>query len=216
MSTKITQIGDNSISILKKPVIGISEDEKNLLKSSIDKWAKNAKDLKIHKPVKFIAERDKLLIEWLFNTGMRISDALAIKYRDINLQKEEVTFIVKKRSKKQPFLHTISMDKSILFEVQRFKDMFLIKPEDRIFQISRSTFDDNLAKYCKLAGLPKYSAHKFRHGCAMKDLREGQPDFVTAYRLAHSSTSVTNSVYRRMNQDIERAFRRKELNNDKH
>ncbi len=214
MSNQLVQFGDNSnsISILKKPVIGISEDDKNQLKLSVDKWANNAKYLKIHKPIKLIAERDKLLIEWLFNTGMRISDALAIKYRDINMQKEEVTFIVKKRSKKQPYLHTISLDKSILFEVQRFKDMFLIRPEDKIFQISRSTFDDNLAKYCELAELRKYSAHKFRHGCAMKDLREGQPDFVTAYRLAHSSTTVTNSVYRRMSPDIERAFRQNRLN----
>ncbi len=207
MSTKLLQIGDNSVTILKKPVIGISDEDKNLLKLSVDKWSKNAKEMKVHKPVKLIAERDKLLIEWLFNTGMRISDALAIKYRDIDMQKEEVSFIVNKRSRLKPFLHTISLDKSILFEVNRFKDMFLLKPEDRIFQISRSTFDDNLAKYCKLAGLKKYSAHKFRHGCAMKDLREGHPDFVTAYRLAHSSTSVTNSVYRRMDQNIERAFR---------
>jgi integrase len=207
MSTKLLQTSNNSVTILKKPVIGISEDDKNLLKLSVDKWSSNAKEMKVHKPVKLIAERDKLLIEWLFNTGMRISDALAIKYRDINMQKEEVTFIVNKRSRLKPFLHTISLDKSILFEVNRFKDMFLLKPEDRIFQISRSTFDDNLAKYCELAGLQKYSAHKFRHGCAMKDLREGQPDFVTAYRLAHSSTSVTNSVYRRMDQNIERTFR---------
>jgi len=214
MSTKLMQIGDNSVTILKRPVIGISEDDKNLLKISVDKWAKNAKEMKSHKSVKLIAERDKLLIEWLFNTGMRISDALAIKYRDIDMQKEEVTFIVNKRSRINPFLHTISLDKSILFEVNRFKDMFLLKPEDRIFQISRSTFDDNLAKYCELAGLQKYSAHKFRHGCAMKDLREGQPDFVTAYRLAHSSTSVTNSVYRRMDQNIERAFRQNKSNNN--
>jgi len=209
MSTKLISTGDNSVSILKTPVIAISEDDKNLLKLSVDKWAKNAKEMKIHKPIKFIAERDKLLIEWLFNTGMRISDALVIKYRDIDMQKEEVTFIVKKRSKLKPFLHTISLDKSILFEIQRFKEMFLLKPEDRIFQISRSTFDDNLVKYCALAGLQKYSAHKFRHGCAMKDLADGHPDFVTAYRLAHSSTSVTNSTYRRMSSDIERVFRQR-------
>lgn len=213
MSIKLLQTSNNSVTILKKPVIGISEDDKNLLKLFVDKWSENAKEMKVHKPVKFIAERDKLLIEWLFNTGMRISDALPIKYRDINMEKEEVTFIVKKRSRLKPFLHTISLDKSILFEVNRFKDMFLLKPEDRIFQITRSTVDDNLAKYCELAGLQKYSAHKFRHGCAMKDLRKGQPDFVTAYRLAHSSTSVTNSVYRRMDQNIERAFREKKSNN---
>lgn len=91
------------------------------------------------------------------------------------------------------------LDKSILFEVQRFKDTFLLKPEDKLFTVTRQTFDDNLVKYCKITGLRKYSAHKFIHGCAMKDLREGQPDFVTAYRLGHSSTSVTNATYRRMN-----------------
>jgi integrase len=108
MSTKLLQIGDNSVTILKKPVIGISEEDKNLLKLSVDKWSKNAKEMKVHKPVKLIAERDKLLMEWLFNTGMRISDALAIKYRDIDMQKEEVSFIVNKRSRLKPFLHTIS------------------------------------------------------------------------------------------------------------
>lgn len=90
--------------------------------------------------------------------------------------------------------------------------MFLLKPEDKLFRITRQTFDDNLVKYCKIAGLKKFSAHKFRHGCAMKDLREGQPDFVTAYRLGHYSTSITNEIYRRMNQDIERAFRTQKMN----
>jgi len=28
----------------------------------------------------------------------------------------------------------------------------------------QADLDDNLAKYCKLAGIRKYSAHKFRHG----------------------------------------------------
>jgi integrase len=209
MSNQLIQTGGNSVAILKKPVLAISEGDKNLLKATVDKWAKNAKAQKIHKPIELIAERDKLLIEWLFNTGMRISDALAIKFRDINISKEEVTFIVKKRSRVKPFLHTISLDKSILFETQRFKEMFLLKPEDLIFKLTRSTFDDNLKKYCVLAGLQKYSAHKFRHGCAMKDMAEGQPDFVTAFRLAHSSTSVTNSTYRRMSSDIERAFRQR-------
>jgi integrase len=207
MRTPLTPMGNQSVTILKKPVVAISEDEKNAIKTAIDKWAVQAKAQKVNKPTKYIAERDKLLVEWLFNTGMRISDALAIKYRDIGMTKEEVTFMVKKRSKKQPFILTISLDKSILFQVQRFKDMFLLKPEDKLFRITRQTFDDNLAKYCKIADIRKYSAHKMRHGMAMKDLREGQPDFVTAYRLGHSSTNVTNAIYRRMNQDIERAFR---------
>jgi integrase len=198
------------MTILKKPVISVSPEDKDSIKKAIDTWMIQAKANKVHKNIKYIAERDKLLVEWLFNTGMRISDALSIKYRDIDMQKETVTFKVNKRSKKTAFIHTIPLDKSILFEVQRFKEMYLQKPDEEIFKLTRQTFDDNLAKYCKIAGIRKYSAHKFRHGCAMNDLRSGLPDFVTAHRLAHSSTSITNSIYRRMDAEIERAFRKKE------
>lgn len=192
---------------LKKPVVAVKPEEKEQIKKAIDQWGKDAKISKSHKSIDFIVERDKLLIEWLFNTGMRISDALTIKFRDINMKKEEVTFIVKKRSKDKPFIHTISLDKSILFEIQRFKERFLHKDDERIFNVTRSTVDSNLKKYCELAGLPKLSAHKYRHGCAMNDLESGLPDFVTSYRLAHSSTAVTNSTYRRMTANIERKFR---------
>ncbi|MBU3967260.1 MAG: hypothetical protein KKG76_07810 [Euryarchaeota archaeon] len=45
---------------------------------------------------------------------MRISDALAIKSCNIEMTKDEVTIIVKKRSNKHPILHTICLKKSIL------------------------------------------------------------------------------------------------------
>jgi integrase len=193
--------------ILKKPVIAIKPEEKDRVKKAIEQWGLTAKTNKSHKPVDYIVERDKLLVEWLLNTGMRISDALSVKFKDIDMRREQVTFIVKKRSRQKPFFHTICLDKSILFEVQRFRDMFLRKDEDLLFDLTRSTVDSNLAKYCEIAGLPRYSAHKYRHGCAMADLEAQRPDFLTAYRLAHSSTSVTNATYRRMSVEIERKFR---------
>ncbi len=196
--------------ILRKPVIAIKESEKDQIKKAIDTWGRLAKEAKSHKPASYIVERDKLLVEWLFNTGMRISDALSIKFRDVNMRTEGVNFVVKKRSRTKPFIHGISLDKSILFEVQRFKDNFLLKDDELVFNLSRSTVDSNLKKYCQIAGLPKYSAHKYRHGCAMKDLEEGLPDFITSFRLAHSSTTITNSTYRRMTPEIERKFREKQ------
>ncbi len=217
---------------LEKPVIAVTEEDKDKIKLAIDKRGKESKEAKPHKSVLYIAERDKLLVEFLFNTGMRISDVLGnpynierklkngkviltkpyvgLRYRDVVIQREAVTFIVHKRSRTKPFILTISLDKSILFEIQRFREMFMIDPNEELFKLTRQTFDDNLAKYCKIAGLPKYSAHKFRHGCAMRDLNAGVPDFVTSYRLGHSSTNVTNSIYRRMDVNIERNLRNRE------
>jgi integrase len=207
----MTNILVSQSDVLRKPVTAIKESEKDQIKKAIDTWGKLAKEQHSHKSVNFIVERDKLLVEWLFNTGMRISDALSIKFRDVDMKHEGVRFIVKKRSRIKPFIHSIALDKSILFEVQRFKDAFLLKDDERIFDLTRSTVDSNLKKYCKIAGLPKFSAHKYRHGCAMKDLEDGLPDFITAFRLAHSSTAITNSTYRRMTPEIERKFREKQI-----
>ncbi len=217
------------ISILKPPVKYLTEEEKDLLKSAVDKWSQQSTLKKLKKNIQFISARDKLFIEWVWNTGMRVSDALSIKFSDIDQQREQVSFIIKKRSKDRPFYHTITLDKSILFEVQRFKEMFVLKSEDLMFGITRQTMDANINRYGYLAGFPlrekivkvrkdsketeiAYSycnIHMLRHGRAMKDLTEGLPDFITAYRLGHSNTTVTNSIYRRVNVDVERAFRKK-------
>jgi hypothetical protein len=45
-------MGNHSTTILKKPVVAISEDEKNYQRN---KWAAQAKDQKVNKPTKYIA-----------------------------------------------------------------------------------------------------------------------------------------------------------------
>ncbi len=59
----LSPTSNQSITILKKPVMAISEDEKNAIKAAIDKWAIEAKAHKVNKPTRYIAERDKLLVE---------------------------------------------------------------------------------------------------------------------------------------------------------
>lgn len=229
MPSNLIPYGNIDISILKPPVKYLTEEEKDRLKSAVDKWAHESKLKKHKKNIPFISARDKLFIEFVWNTGMRVSDALNIKFRDIDQYKEQISFLVKKRSKTKPFYHTISLDKSILFEVQRFKEMFFFKPEHLIFDITRQTMDANINRYGYLAGFPlrekmvkvrkdsdetrmTYSycnVHMLRHGRAMKDLTEGIPDFITAFRLGHSNTTITNAIYRRVNVEVERTFRKK-------
>jgi len=63
MMNSLYPMGKQSVAILKKPVVAISEDEKNAIKAAIDQWATKAKAMKVNKPTRFIAERDKLLAE---------------------------------------------------------------------------------------------------------------------------------------------------------
>lgn len=50
MMNHISPLGNQSITILKKPVVAISGDEKNAIKTAIDKWAAQAKAQKVNKP----------------------------------------------------------------------------------------------------------------------------------------------------------------------
>lgn len=211
--------------ILNKPVKGIKPDEIVRLKSGIDKWVEESRNLKISKNIEFIAYRDKLLVDFLFDTGIRISDVVGrpykkfrkdgtmifpwegIKFSDIDWQKGLLRFVIHKRSRKNLFIHEISMGKSILYDLMQYKQRYAFRDEDIMFKMTLQNVDKNLKKYCKYAGIEYFSAHKFRHGMAIKDLDEEKPDFLTAFRLGHSSVDVTNATYRRMNSDYERKMR---------
>jgi integrase/recombinase XerD len=217
---------NHSVSILKQPVEYITQDEKNKLKAAVDTWLTQGRTKPTERQ-KAIAERDKLLIEWLWNTGMRITDALNTHFRDIDMTKENVTFWVKKRKKS----HTISLDKSILFEVQRYKEMFFFKSEDFIFGMTKQNAWMQIDHYAEIAGFPPKKRtytikngknkgkvvvteshchpHLLRHGRARQDMMDGIPLPITSYRLAHSSTAITADIYQRVDENIERAFREK-------
>jgi integrase len=214
-----------SVSVLQKPVEGINTDEILRLKEGIKKWGEQSKSNKVSKNIDFIVDRDTLLVDFLFHTGIRISDVVGrpyekhrkdgtlifpwegIKFRDINWQTQYLQFVVHKRSRKNLFVHKIILSKPILYDIMNFKQKYMFKDDDVIFEMTLQNFDQNLKKYCELAGIKYYSAHKFRHGMAIQDLSEQKPDFLTAFRLAHSSTAVTNNIYRRMNAEYERQFR---------
>lgn len=54
-----------------------------------------------------------------------------------------------------------------------------------------------LRRRCKAAGLPHYSAHKFRHGYAMAFANASMPLSALAATMGHSSVNVTERFYAR-------------------
>lgn len=210
-----------SSTALLAPVNHITPNQKEELLGAVAFWWESLPHTEY---TDYIAARDRLLIEWLWHTGMRVSDALNIKFDDINNETETVRFIVSKRSRKAPFVHEIMLSKAMMFEVMKYWNrwrhileshghwMFLstrrttkegssppgLKP------MTRQGVNERLKTYRRIARLPSVSAHTFRHGCAMNLLNQGVSSHAIAFRLAHSSTQVTESVYARMNVDIER------------
>jgi integrase len=202
--TQTLSVYPTTSSALLAPVDHITPEQKDSLLAAVTLWRESAPHTERRD---YIADRDALLIRWLWHTGMRVSDAMAIRYDDINHNSETVRFIVSKRSRRTPFIHTITLSKAIMFETMKFRDRWQIvitESGGRLFPITRQNVNKQLQKYRLIACIPPVSAHKFRHGCAMNLLNQGVPPVEIAFRLAHSSTQVTESVYARMNTDIER------------
>jgi integrase len=199
----MTLFPTSSVALLA-PVDHITPEEKEELIGAVKFWWESAPRTE---RTDYIAARDILLIRWLWHTGMRVSDAIRIRFDDINTDTETVRFIVSKRSRKTPFIHEIVLSKAMMFEVMKYRDrwqLVLNEHGGRLFPITRQNVNQRLKTYCRTGGLPPTSAHKFRHGCAMNMLNQGVPPVEIAFRLAHSSTQVTENVYARMNVGIER------------
>jgi len=189
---------------LAAPVEHITPEQKDALLDAVKLWRASAAPTE---RTNYIADRDMLLIKWLWHTGMRVSDAIRIRVDDINNATETVRFIVSKRSRVTPFVHEISLSKAMMFEIMKYRDRWQILLKDhggRLFPITRQNVNMRLKAYYQVGELPPTSAHKFRHGCAMNMLNQGVPSVEISFRLAHSSTQVTETVYARMNVGIER------------
>jgi len=192
--------------VLSAPVKGVSLADKNALKvATATRFAsRNATPRREQ-----VAAHDELLIEFLWHTGMRVSDALSVRFSDLT-SADTVRFVVQKRSRGKPYIHEISLSKSMMYDIMQYRERYRAQiaqqETDRIFKGTRQNVDQRLAMYSEIAGLPKISAHKLRHGCAMNLLEQGVPMIEIGFRLAHSSVQVTESVYARMNTDIEKTL----------
>jgi integrase/recombinase XerC len=204
--TGIIPMSSSTALALCAPVKHITLDDKNALKDAVTMWLSTRSHTDNRE---FVAKRDELLVEWLWHTGMRVSDALRVRFSDIT-SSDTVRFVVQKRSRSKPFVHEVSLSKGMLYDVMQFRERFRIqiaqRPDDRMFPVTRQNVDQRLAMYSKIANLPKTNAHRLRHGCAMNLLGQGVPPVEIAFRLAHSSVQVTEAVYARMNTTIEKSM----------
>ncbi len=149
----------------------------------------------------FLRDRDKLLISLLWNTGLRISDALSLKLDNIDFKNESLTFQIRKRSKVVD--HTISLGKALLYEIIKYRDTWRIS--NLLFDMSRDNFDKKLKGYCECTGIKPKSAQKLRKGMAMRLLGK-VPKEIIAYRLGRSGIQTGDEAYAKVTPEVEKRF----------
>ncbi len=149
-------------------------------------------------PLTAIGLRDKAMLELLYATGLRVSELVGLKLRDINLERGFVV-IIGKGSKER----AVPMGESAMASVKEYLDrarrMLLGGVEsDHLFisskrrGITRQMFWDRIKNYALKAGIGStVSPHTLRHSFATHLLDNGADLRAVQAMLGHSDISTT-------------------------
>ena len=192
-------IRDNPFSLLKGPrkaktlprTLSVSEIEGFL--------ARPMKDLADGLVSRYAALRDTAVFETLYSTGCRISEVLALTWREIDWADGTVIVTGKGRKDRLVILGSKALDalKELRSAVEEVRpelaapgsDVFL---SDRFEKISARFVERRMKRYLVEAGLPAdVSPHKLRHSFATHLLDAGADLRSVQEMLGHSSLSTT-------------------------
>lgn len=151
--------------------------------------------------------RDKAILETLYATGMRVSEAVNLKKDNINL---DIGFLrcIGKGNKER----IIPLGKKAIVSINRYlqasRPKFLKEKESEFLFISRSgkkisrqSFWKLIKKYAKLARIKKpIKTHTLRHSFATHLLEHGADLRSVQEMLGHSDISTTQ-IYTHINKD---------------
>jgi site-specific recombinase XerD len=144
--------------------------------------------------------RDKALLELLFSTGLRVSEAANLKKDQVNLKRDEFTVRGKGSKLRVVFLTEIAKKWLKAYIDQRGDtSLFLFVGHDRaqggreeINPLTSRSVERMIARYAKAAGIVKHvSPHTMRHSYATDLLRNGADIRSVQALLGHSSITTT-------------------------
>ncbi len=137
-------------------------------------------------------------VEFLFKTGLRISELLNIRLQDIEVSHTARIRVIGKGSK----LRFVFIDKEFYYRL-----IHLYDPKVYLFESSghkplhRVNISDAITKYGQQMG-KKISAHTLRHSCIMHLLQFKNIKYVSRY-AGHSTSAITADMYVHENPDEE-------------
>ena len=169
-----------------------------------------------------------MLMYFLSQTGLRISEALALKWNDIQGNKITVERQTRRNDnnvmklttlKNTSSYRTIAIDEELLRELKKFKmkqnemvlgnKSFHRNDEGIIFQnflgnyLTPSTVRESIKEYCKKVDIGYKGTHGFRHTHAVLLLESGASIKFVADRLGHKSIKTTSDTYLDITEKIE-------------
>ena len=148
----------------------------------------------------FSEVRDRVIVQLLLDSGMRIGECLNIKDTDLNLETNAIFLPAENtKGKKDRYVFfgnkmAMQLRKWLQFRDRyRVTDFLFCTNEGKPLQVSN--FEANIRKYCKRAGLKNIHPHLLRNNFAKRFLMNGGDIYTLSRILGHSSVIVTEQAY---------------------
>lgn len=164
---------------------------------------------------KFAEYRDYIIIQLIFDTGMRLGETLSLEITDFDLQNRAINLRAEITKAKIP--RTVFFSYKMCEELKRwlkFKDRyietnFVFPTQVRDKQLEINNFEKNYRKYCERVNIEEASPHGLRNNFAKRCLMQGMDIYTLSRILGHSSVTVTEECYLDLNdEDIRKNYQK--------
>lgn len=192
-------MSQRSQAVVLAHALGMMSIHRHVKKDEVDAARRAAKD-----------DTTRLLIDLLWVTGARISEALAAKVENVDFRGRHIAMPTLKRGGGVVPYRGIPLQAGFLGELAVFINAHHLTGQDRIIPWKRTKAWTVISTVLLEVGVPPDRAfpHAFRHGHALFALSNGVPINVIQQTLGHSTILTTQDYVRATGQDIAHSYDR--------
>ena len=167
--------------------------------------------IKVCEPNTFCGIRDKALLLFLLDTGVRAGELLAIDIEDINQARGDI-LIRHSKGKRPRYVYVSKYSKRALRKylnqrTDNHKALWVTHPRFYSERLKYDSLRAIMTRRAKQAGVEAPSLHDFRRAFALAMLRNGTDIFTLAKLMGHKGITVLQRYLRETRQDTEIAHR---------
>lgn len=174
---------------------------------------------RINFPENYEGKRDKAILQMFYNTGMRLSELIALKIDDVNFSQQYVK-VFGKRAKERiiPLLdsHLLELKEYIDFRLSQFKgagNLFLTASGDILYP--KLVYRMVNAYLSKVTGVKQKSPHVLRHAFATHMLNDGADLNAVKDVLGHASLTSTQIYTHNTAEQLKKVYKQAHPRGDK-
>ena len=139
-----------------------------------------------------VERRDRICFELVYACGLRISEAVNLKVKDIDFTEGTVRIIGKGSKERQVYLKPSLLQALREYIAENELRTYLFPGQGGNRPITCRNMEDRFKKYVKAAGLPdRVTPHALRHSIAVHYLLNGAPITFVQRLLGHVSLATT-------------------------